>query len=294
MDRKSQIDLFGAVALTGFAVFLAFNQVVIKVTNEGIQPVFLAGVRSVGAVVCLWLWLKWRGIPVQSSRAGVIWGIFAGLIFGVQFLFLFVALDLTTVGRASIIFYSMPIWLSLLAHVMLPNDKINALKFVGLILAMSGVAWAFWDRSSGTAILIGDLAALGGAVSWAVLTIIMKASPLNDERPEMQLFWQVLVSGPLLIVASFFFGDLIRDLQPIHIAGLIFQIVIVVTAGFVFWLWLLSIYPASSVGSFSFLSPVMSVALGWLLLGEEVGTDILIALGLVALGIVLINRPKKA
>ena len=64
MDRKSQIDLFGAVALTGFAVFLAFNQVVIKVTNEGIQPVFLAGVRSVGAVVCLWLWLKWR---VQRS-----------------------------------------------------------------------------------------------------------------------------------------------------------------------------------------------------------------------------------
>ena len=294
MERKSQIDVFGAVALTGFAVFLAFNQVVIKVTNEGIQPVFFAGVRSAGAVVCLWLWLKWRGIPVQSSRAGVIWGIFAGLIFGAQFLFLFVALDLTTVGRASIIFYSMPIWLSLLAHVMLPNDKINALKFVGLILAMSGVAWAFWDRSSGTASLIGDFAALGGAVSWAVLTIIMKASPLKDERPEMQLFWQVLVSGPVLIVASFFFGDLIRDLQPIHIAGLIFQIVIVVTAGFVFWLWLLSIYPASSVGSFSFLSPVMSVALGWLLLGEEVGTDILIALGLVALGIVLINRPKKA
>ena len=110
----------------------------------------------------------------------------------------------------------------------------------------------------------------------------------------MQLFWQVLVSGPVLIVASLFFGDLIRDLQPIHIAGLIFQIVVVVTAGFVFWLWLLSIYPASGVASFSFLSPVLAVFLGWLLLGEEVGSSLIVALVLVAIGIVLINRPSKA
>ena len=46
MERKTQMDAFGAVALTGFAFLLAFNQVVIKVTNGGFQPVFSAGVRS--------------------------------------------------------------------------------------------------------------------------------------------------------------------------------------------------------------------------------------------------------
>lgn len=53
MDRKPQIDTFGAVALTGFALLLAFNQVVIKVTNGGLQPIFFAGVRSAGAVICI-------------------------------------------------------------------------------------------------------------------------------------------------------------------------------------------------------------------------------------------------
>jgi len=51
MEKKTQIDLFGAVALSSFALLLAFNQVVIKVTNGGLQPVFFAGVRSAGAVI---------------------------------------------------------------------------------------------------------------------------------------------------------------------------------------------------------------------------------------------------
>ena len=294
MDKKSQIDVFGAVALTGFAFLLAFNQVVIKVTNGGIQPVFFAGLRSLGAVFCLWLWLKWRGIPLRFNRETAGWGVLTGAIFGFEFLCLFVALDLTTVGRTAVIFYSMPVWLALIAHFVVPDDRLTPVKSLGLLLAVAGVAGAMLDRDSGEANLWGDLAALGAAIGWAATAMLAKASPLRKERPEMQLFWQVLISGPLLIAASLFFGDLIRDLQPVHIAGLVFQIVIVVTAGFVFWLWLLSVYPASSVASFSFLSPVLSVVLGWLMLGEEVGSTLLMSLVLVAIGIFLINRPTKA
>jgi drug/metabolite transporter (DMT)-like permease len=123
--------------------------------------------------------------------------------------------------------------------------------------------------------------------------MIAKASSLSRVRPEIQLMWQVGVSAPLLLFAALFFGPLIRDIAPIHIAGLAFQIVVVVSAGFIFWLWLLSIYPASGVASFSFLSPVLTVALGWLLLGEEVGPNLIMALILVAIGILMVNRPKS-
>ena len=46
MKRKTQMDTFGAVALTLFALNLAFNQVVVKVTAGGCEPIFGAGVRS--------------------------------------------------------------------------------------------------------------------------------------------------------------------------------------------------------------------------------------------------------
>ncbi len=294
MEKKTEIDTFGAVALTSFALLLAFNQVVIKVTNGGLQPVFFAGARSAGAVVCIYLWMRWRGIPLQWTAGTRLAGLITGLIFGAEFLCLFVALDLTTVGRSGVIFYSMPLWLALMSHFILPNDRISGRKALGLGCAFAGVAWAILDRDSGAANLWGDLAALGAALGWAATALMAKASPLSRLRPEMQLMWQVLISAPFLIIASLFFGDLIRDLMPIHIAGLLFQIVVVVSAGFVFWLWLLSIYPASGVASFSFLSPVLSVGLGWLLLGEEVGLPLFGSLVLVALGIWLINRPHRA
>ncbi|WP_375255631.1 DMT family transporter [Yoonia sp.] len=294
MEKRTRIDLFGAAALSGFALLLAFNQVVIKVTNGGLQPVFFAGLRSAGAVICIYLWLRWRGIPLRFEKGTRRAGLLIGVVFSFEFLFLFVALDLTAVSRASVIFYSMPVWLAIMAHLVLPNDKITPIKAVGLALALAGVAIAILSRNDGVGNLWGDLAALGAAIGWALTAMLAKASSLSRVRPEIQLMWQVGVSAPLLLIAAFFFGPLIRDLEPIHMAGLLFQIVVVVSAGFIFWLWLLSVYPASGVASFSFLSPVLAVGLGWLMLGEEVGSGLIAALVLVAIGIVLINRPPKS
>ena len=294
MDRKDRIDAFGAVALTGFSLLLAFNQVVIKVTNGGLQPVFFAGLRSAGAVLCILLWLRLRGLPIGLAAGTRRWGLLIGGVFAVEFICLFTALDLTTVSRASVIFYSMPVWMALGAHILLPGDVLTRRKAAGLVLAMLGVAWALLDRGAGgTASLAGDLFALGAAIGWAAIGLIARASPLSQARPETQLFWQVAVSAPILLALAPMFGPLIRELEPIHLWGLGFQIVIVVSMGFILWLWLLSIYPASGVASFSFLSPVFSVGLGWVLLDETVGVSLLGALALVAAGILLVNLPRR-
>ncbi|MEZ5886495.1 MAG: DMT family transporter [Paracoccaceae bacterium] len=293
--RKDHMDAFGAVSLTLFGVFLAFNQIIIKFVNQGIQPVFFAGLRSALAILCLGAWLVWKGRPPRFERRYLVPGVAVGMAFAGEFLCLFMALDLTTVTRTSIILYSMPVWLSLAAHFVLPGERITPVKALGLALAFTGVAWAILDRSSaqGEASLVGDICALLAAWGWAAIALIARGTRLREVRPEMQLFWQVTISAPVLILAAPLFGPLIRAFEPIHLAGLIFQAVAVVSAGFVFWLWLLSIYPAASVASFSFLTPIFGVALGWLLLGEHVGPVTLGAAALVAIGIILINRPQR-
>ncbi|MFL4471325.1 DMT family transporter [Tateyamaria armeniaca] len=291
MKRRTHIDLIGAVALTAFALNLALNQVVVKVSNGGFQPVFMAALRSVGAGMVLVIWMKARGIPLRLPRASVPGGVLAGTLFAVEFILLFNALDLTTVSRASILFYAMPIWLALASHVLLPGERLSAKRLAGMAIAMGGVVLALADRSTGQASLLGDLCAVGAGICWAGIALAVRVTPLSAAPAEQQLVWQLLISAPLLLVASLFFGDLIRDLQPIHIAGLIYQIIAIASFGFLFWFWLLKIYPASGVASFSFLSPVFSVLLGWLILGEQIGLSIWLALGLVAAGLVLINRP---
>lgn len=291
-DRK--IDFSGAVWLTGFAIFLAFNQVVIKITNGGFGPIFLAGLRSLGAAVVLGAWiyfnprLTWPKLKYWRS------GLLLAIFFFIEFFALFLALDWTSVSRASILFYTMPVWLALMSHFYLPNDKITLRKAIGLMSAFLGVVWAIVLRpDSGQANAAGDIAALIGAMGWAAIALTMKLSPLRYEPPEHGLLWQLVLSAVFFLAAAPFMGPLVRQIEPIHLWGLAFHIFIVASTGFLIWFWLLSKYSASGVASFGFISPVAAVALGAILLQETINFWTLGALVLVALGIFLINSTPR-
>ena len=293
MERKSSIDAFGAVALTAFALHLAFNQVVIKVTGGGFSPVFAAGLRSAGAVLVLLLWMYLRGVSFRMPRAALPWAVVSGLLFAFEFMCLYNALDISTVSRSSVIFYSMPLWLALASVVFLPDERLTRRKVLGLGLAFGGVVVALAERGGGQVSWTGDLLAVMSALCWAGIVLVVRVTPLAHVPPEQQLISQVVVSAPILLLLAPFFGPMLREVQLIHLAGMAFQIIGVASFGFLAWFWLMKQYPANSVASFSFISPVASVLLGWLLLGEEIAPSIWVALVLVAVGITLINRKPR-
>ncbi|MEP3055130.1 DMT family transporter [Ascidiaceihabitans sp.] len=290
MERKAHLDQFGTIALTAFALNLAVNQVVVKITNGGLEPVFAAGLRSVGAVLVLTLWMWWRGVSLRLSMATLWAGVLSGVLFAAEFTALFTAIDLSTVSRVSIIFYSMPVWLALGAHVLLPGEALTGKRALGLLLAMSGVVLAIFERDQVQVSWLGDALALFSAMCWAAIALGVRLTPLAKVPPAQQLYWQLIVSAPILLLLAPLFGPLVRDIAPIHLVGLVYQIIAVASLGFLAWFWLMSVYPANTVASFSFLSPVFAVILGWLVLDEQVGVQIWAALGLVAAGIFLINR----
>tara|TARA_R110002073_G_scaffold220540_4_gene380725 strand:- start:43 stop:717 length:675 start_codon:yes stop_codon:yes gene_type:complete len=222
------------------------------------------------------------------------WAVASGLLFAFEFLCLFTALDLTTVSRSAVIFYSMPLWLALASVVFLPEERLTQRKALGLALAFSGVILALSDRTGGQVSWAGDLLSLCSALCWGGIVLLVRVTPLAEVPPEQQLISQVAVSAPVLLVLAPLFGPFLRDVQLIHIAGMAFQIIGVASLGFLAWFWLMKRYPANSVASFSFISPVASVLMGWLLLGEEIAPTIWGALILVAVGITLINRRTRA
>ena len=290
MEEKRAMDGVGATILIGIALLLAFNQVVIKVTSDGFGPVFQAGLRSGFGTFVLLIWLKFRGVAFTLPAGAMTWGVVNGVIFAFEFISIYIALDLTTVARASVLFYSMPVWLALAAHVLLPGERLGGLRIPGLLLAMGGVALALADRGGGQVSLWGDLLALAAALFWAAIALVMRLTPLSRAVPEMQMFVVVAVSAPVLLLLSPLFGDLLRAPGPLHLAGLAFQSVFVVAFGYMLWAVMIARYHAGSVASFSFLSPVLAVLLGWWLLDEQIGRQVWMALGLVSTGVFLINR----
>ncbi len=290
--RKDRLDVTGFAILMAISLLLAVNQVTVKILGQGMQPAFSAGVRSAMAAVFVGAWLLARGRSLRLLPGTRLAAFIMGSVFALEFLCLFLALDLTTVSRTSIIFYSMPVWFALMAHVGLPGERLTPIRVLGLVLAFAGTCWALLNRGNdaGAASLEGDLLALLGAFCWAGTAFMARGSAMVRAGPEAQLFWMVLISAPILIAASFLFGPQIRDLQAVHLWILLFQAAVVVSGGFVAWLWMLSVYPASTVATFSFVTPIMGIVLGWAVMGEQVGWGVIGAATLVAVGIILINR----
>ena len=254
MKQQQNMDITGAALLVGFAIVLAFNQVVIKVTNDGFQPAFQAGMRSVGAIVLIWAWMMWKTQSVRLPRRLWLVGAWAGFLFAAEFICLFTALDLTSVARVSILFYSMPVWLAIFAHFLLPGEQLTSTRALGLALAMAGVTWAVLERDPVTGgSILGDILAIIAALSWAAIALTVRLSRLREETPEAQLFVQQLVAAPILIGFGLWVGDPITDPTSLHWAGVMYQTVIVAFAGFLLWFYLVAKYSASGVASFSFL-----------------------------------------
>ena len=297
MSTKSrQLDTFGLASLCLFSIISGYNQVVMKVVNDGLQPVFCAGIRSLLAAVLVFVWLYCTKKPIKIEKALLPSAIFYGVIFGLEFMFLFIALDLTSVIRVTIIFYTMPVWLALMNHFFLPNDKLTYFKTSGLAIAIIGLIISVTSSKSSPendTSLLGDLFALGGAAGWALFAFYSKNSKLSSKPADTLIFYAFAISAPMLIIFSIFFGPFIREIEPKHLLGFSFQ-VLYASAGFGFWVWLFKRYSGTTVASFSFLTPVLGIFFGWLLLSEELSFQLFIAGFLVTLGIYLVTRSEKS
>ena len=295
MERKNRIDALGGVLLASFSMLLGLNQVLVKVVGEGMHPAMQAGLRSAFAIVpVLALALIFRR-RLSISDGSLPWGVFTGVLFALEFLLLFLALDYSTVVRVSMLFYTMPVWMTIAAHFLIPAERLNTVRVLGLVVAVAGLTVAMWGRGEGENLLLGDIYWIAAAMIWAAIGLVARLTPMNRSAPEMQLLYQLVVSAFVLLPVSYLIGDQVRDLHLEHWWILVFQSIVVVGFGFSTWFWVLSKYPSSDMASFGFLAPVFGVLLGWLLLGEELSIWIIVALVLVSFGIVLINRkPKEA
>lgn len=295
MQRKDRIDLPGAGILILFSALMGVNQVLIKLVNAGFSPAFQAGLRSLCAlplVVGFAIVMKKR---LSISDGSLVPGIFCGLFFSIEFLLLFNALEFTTVSRALVLFYTMPVWVAVAAHFLFPGEQLTPRRTLGLIMAVAGVAVALLDEAPAITpdALTGDLMCLAGAAFWAAIALTVRTTKLATSEPEMQLIYQLGVSAVVLTAAAPFFGEMIRDVTPEIIGYFSFQVVVVVAFGFLTWFWVLRIYPASDMTAFSFLAPLFGVIASWIILDEEITWSVLAALVLVGGGIALVSWRRR-
>jgi drug/metabolite transporter (DMT)-like permease len=294
LNRKQALDLTAMAILVILCASWALQQVTIKVASQGVSPVLQSGIRSVGAMILLLIWMVMRREPILERDGTLWWGIAAGLLFGFEFLLIYLGLEFTHASRAVIFLYMSPFVVALGAQLFIPGEHLRTIQVVGLCCAFTGIALAFRESLSLNThqTLIGDSMLAGAAVLWGSTTVLVKASPLTKIRPSKTLLYQLAVSAVVLPVGSLAMNEPgVIQITPLIIACLAYQTVWVAFITYLAWFWLVRTYPASRLASFTFLTPLFGVIAGGLLLNEPITNILLLSLVLVSTGIYLVNRP---
>jgi drug/metabolite transporter (DMT)-like permease len=294
---QGQLPRGAVLVLLLLCILWGGNMVAIKVSVTGVAPLFSAGLRSVVAGLCVWLWMRARGVPVfpPSRRAVLGHGLAVGLLFGLEFGFIYLGLRHTQASRAAILLYTHPFFVALGAHLFLSGDRVHPAKAAGLVLAFAGVASLFAHGWGATSLetLPGDLSVLVGAAIWGATTLYIKRFLVGRAVPLQVLFYQLAFSAPVLLVWSAFLEDRVwLGVTPAVAASLAYQCFVVAFVSYIVWFEMIERYSVSLLAAFTFFTPVFGVLLSVVLLpGEELRATLLVALALVCTGMVLVNRP---
>jgi drug/metabolite transporter (DMT)-like permease len=135
------------------------------------------------------------------------------------------------------------------------------------------------------------LLGLAAGALWGLTTVTIRAKNLTRIAPEKLLFYQIATTAVAVPWISVALGERWHfDWSALAWGSMLAQTVIGAFASYLAWMWMLGRYPATKISVFVFLTPLFALLFGTWLLGEAATPTLLGALGLVALGIVLVNR----
>ncbi|RYX95441.1 MAG: DMT family transporter [Comamonadaceae bacterium] len=292
--RKANLDGIAISLLLACCLFWGFQQVLAKATLAEVPPVFQISIRFVGATALLWLWCVWRGISLFSRDGSLRAGLVAGLLFAGEFTCLYIGLQYTTASRLTVFLYTSPFWVAALVPVWVASEKLRKVQWVGLACAFAAVVFALREgfvAGTGSRMWLGDLLALAGGMLWGLTTVVIRTTSLSKASAEKLLFYQVATSAVVLPFLSLALGEAWTwHFSRFAMASLALQTVVGAFVSYLAWMWMLGRYPATKISVFVFLTPLFALVFGALWLKEAVTPSLLIALGLVAAGIVLVNR----
>jgi drug/metabolite transporter (DMT)-like permease len=282
--------LIVAVAVWG-ASFIATKLVLREVSPATVVWLrFLIGVIILGAAVFS---RKQMALPNYKELAYFALLGFIGITFH-QWL-QSTALQTSQAGTTAWIVATTPIYIALLGWLSL-KERLGWLRVAGIALATLGVLLVV-TRGHLAALVQGSFGAPGdilillSALNWAVFSVISRHALKNHPAARMMFF--VMLFGWLFSSILFFSGPGLRQVSQLTLNGWLgigFLGIFCSGLGYIFWYDGLQVIPASQVGVFLYLEPLVTVVVAAIVLGEPLLLATLLGGAIILLGVWLVNR----
>jgi drug/metabolite transporter (DMT)-like permease len=294
---KDYLDLKAVVILIIVTLFWGFNHPAIKISNQGVSPIFASTLRSIVASICGLIYCLRKGEKVFHKDIRLFHGVVVGLLFGVEFACIYFGLLYTDAARSVLFVYLSPFVVAIGAHFFLKGDRLTFLTILGLALAFTGIFVVFGGRprTAKAGMYFGDILQIAAGVLWGATTLYIKKFMARKVEPINTFLYQLFFSIPILLVVSIILEPKwIYKVDPYVVGSLFYQSVIIAFITYFVWFKLIHEYSVSRLSAFTFLTPIFGVLFGVFFLHEELTVSLMIGLPLVSTGIFLVNWRRKA
>jgi drug/metabolite transporter (DMT)-like permease len=293
---KSSRALTWAV-LTLLILIWSTTWAVIRVGLRGLPPFTGVALRfGIASVVLLAL------APVFGVNLGRqpnerrVWAINTFLTFTIPYGILYWSEQWLPSGLAAVIFATMPLQTALVAHFVLPAERLTARRFLGVLVGFGGIAVLF----------SGDFQALGGS-QVARAAGVMLIAPLcaalanvSVKRWGSGIHPLSIAAVPMAITAVLMgaLSRLVESGRPVTfntptVLSLVYLALIGSALPFTLYFWLLRRQSATGMSMINYATPVLAVAIGTVFLGEPITLRIVLGSALVLIGVaVAIRKPN--
>lgn len=278
-----------AVCLIWGTTYLA-----IRVALETVPPASVGAIRFVIAGVLLAAVLVMRGVKLPGIGHWPGLALVGLLLLGVGNGMVVVAEQWVPSGIAAVVIATAPFWIAGLEALIPGGERFSRRTLTGMTIGFGGILLLLWpDLTAGGVIgrqfLYGLIALQLAELGWAAGTAYSKRHA-RGENALAAAAMQMIFGGTAMLIIAVAAGELGRIQFTLRSAvAELYLIVFGSLLGFPAYIYALKHLPVSTVSLYAYVNPVIAVLLGALLLGEPFGLRIVIASGLVLLGVAVVR-----
>lgn len=288
---KTHVAFRPMAALVLLGMIWGYNWVVMKGGLVDIAPLWFGAMRTIIPAIFLIMLLPLMGKPVGSPplKFILLLGVFqtAGFVG-----FMMWALENGGAGQTAVLVFTMPIWLTFMAHLFL-HDHLSRLQWLALGVAAIGLFLMIAPWEGHLSMAASIFAVLSG-LTWASGTIWQKKfGHLYQLEMINVTAWQMLYGGIVILIAAILF-DSWHFNWNMHLGWVLFYNLIPAGAlGWLLWFYALHNLPTKVSGFGSLLIPTVGVLGAWIQLGERPDHFELIGIICIMVALVMILWPRK-
>ena len=304
MPVSSSIKTKVAIGLGIMYVAWGTTYIGIAFTIETMPPLLSMSFRFVAASLALFIFIGIRNgwASLRLSRNEFASAIFLGvLMLGMGLGTMALAEKVVPIGVASLIGASMPIWTALFRT--LDKDRPSLFSLLGIAGGLVGIAIIILPGqtiarpdSGGQSVTLWMLIILFGNLCWSLGSFIAPRME-TPSNPLVLSTYEMAGAAGALFIAGMIHQETISDFMDASVrswGGWIYLVTVGSLIGYTVYTWLLENAPITLVSTYSYVNPVVAVALGIVIFSEALTTNILVGGFIVVVSVAIVVAVESA